>query len=109
LIAIECLFGPEDGRETTFRLSQRLALFVEADSEQARELFSKMKKSYGWRSKIVHGLRVARLTDEDSDVLLNELEEVTRRSLASVLANESIATTFDGRDRENYLDGLAFR
>jgi hypothetical protein len=107
-IAVECLFGPEDGREISFRLSQRVALFTETDGAQARELFVKVKKSYAWRSKIVHGLRMAKLQGDESGVLLDELEQLVRRSLSAVLANTSVASTFDGEARENYLDSLAF-
>ncbi|MBU6434628.1 MAG: hypothetical protein KJS98_15075, partial [Nitrospirae bacterium] len=107
-IAVECLFGPEDGREISFRLSQRAALFIETDRAQARELFAKVKKSYAWRSKIVHGMRMANLRGDESGILLDELEQLVRRSLSAVLANASVASTFDGEVRENYLDSLAF-
>jgi len=38
-IALEALFGPEDAREITYRLSQRLALFLAADRREAKDLF----------------------------------------------------------------------
>jgi hypothetical protein len=95
-IAIECLFGPADPRETTFRLSQRIALFLESDEGNARELFEKVKDSYSWRSKVVHGLRLAKLNEEKSLPLLVDLEQFVRRSLLSILENDSMATIFDG-------------
>jgi len=107
-IALESLFGPEDGREVSFRLSQRIALFLETDRLQGCALFSRIKKSYDWRSKIVHGLRVAKLKNEQSQNLLVELEQLVRRSLSAVLATGSIASTFDGKEREKYLDNLVF-
>lgn len=108
-LVVESLFGPEDAREITFRLSQRAALFLEKDRATARELFSRIKESYSWRSKIVHGLRLAKLTPEKSQELLLELEDLVRRSLLAILCDESMVATFDGRAREGYLDGLPFR
>jgi hypothetical protein len=108
-LGLESLFGPNDGREITYRLSQRAALFLEPDGGKAEELFRAIRKSYGWRSKIVHGLRIANLGDDQSLKLLDELEMIARRSLVAVLANERIAGVFDREGRELYLDGLAFK
>lgn len=108
-LALECLFGPEDGREITFRLSQRMALFLEKDEMKAREVFAKVKENYSWRSKVVHGLRLAKLTEVESRALLVDLEQLVRRSLMAILGNDTIAKIFDGGEREKYLDGLAFR
>ena len=44
-LVIESLFGPEDAREITFRLSQRLALFMGTDSEETRALFRKRRRA----------------------------------------------------------------
>jgi len=107
-IALECLFGPADARETTFRLSQRVALFLESDPALVEALFEKVKDSYAWRSKAVHGLRLTHLKEEKSQLLLVELEAVVRRVLLSILDKDSIATIFDGAERETYLDRLAF-
>lgn len=108
-LGLESLFGPNDGREITFRLSQRAALFLETDGGKAEEIFKEIKKSYGWRSKIVHGLRITKLGQDESLKLLDELEVIVRRSLMAVLSSETIAAVFDGEGREQYLDGLAFK
>ncbi len=44
-LVIESLFGPEDAREITFRLSQRLALFMGTDSEETRALFRRRRRA----------------------------------------------------------------
>ncbi|MBX3308523.1 MAG: hypothetical protein KF751_20950, partial [Nitrospira sp.] len=75
-LAMESLFGPEDGREITFRLSQRVALFLESDKEKAQKLFSEVKNSYSWRSKVVHGLRLSKLKEDESYQLLVGLEQL---------------------------------
>jgi hypothetical protein len=68
----------------------------------------RIKKSYDWRSRIVHGLRLSNLKGEESDSLVVELEELMRRSLVAILDNETMVKTFDGRGREQFLDSLAF-
>ena len=108
-LALESLFGPEDAREITFRISQRIAFFLESDRARARELYSNVKESYSWRSKVVHGLRLEKLTPEKSQKLLLELEGLVRRSLLTILSEETMIATFDEKTREEYLDGLAFR
>jgi hypothetical protein len=108
-LVLECLFGPETPHETTFRLSQRIALFLEKEGSKAQEVFARIKKSYEWRSRIVHGLRLSNLKGEESDSLLVELEELVRRSLVGILASENSTEIFDGGRREEYLDSLAFR
>ena len=108
-LAMESLFGPEDSRETSFRLSQRVALFLESDPIRSNELFRKVKDSYSWRSKIVHGFRLAKLNDEKLLGLLLEMEDVLRRGMLTILNSEERLAIFDGPSRESYLDGLAFR
>lgn len=108
-LTVESMFGPEDARETTYRISQRLALFLEQDRTAARGLFRRIRESYSWRSKVVHGLRLAKLTPEKSQELLTELENLVRRALLAILAQPTLVTTFDGKNREDYLDELAFQ
>jgi hypothetical protein len=106
-LAMESLFGPVDGREIAFRLSQRAALFLERGAT-AQEIFNQINKSYGWRSKIVHGLRVSKLKDGEPEKLLRESEELLRRIFLLIFNAPTTAETFDGNDREKFLDGLAF-
>ncbi len=108
-LVLESLFGPEDPREITFRLSQRIALFLSKDRTVARELFDQVKTSYAWRSKAVHGLRLEKLTPEKSNELIIQLEGLVRRSIVFILSDQSLVSIFDTTDREDYLDGLAFR
>lgn len=108
-LVIENLFGPEDAREITFRLSQRVALFLSSDTGAARQLFSQVKVSYAWRSKLVHGLRLAKLTEAESTTLIVQLESMVRQSLVAILSDDVLMTTFDGKSREHYLDDLVFK
>jgi hypothetical protein len=107
-IVVESLFGPTDGREVTFRISQRLALFLGENREEALSFFKTAKANYGWRCKAVHGLRLGRLSAEKSLVLMNELENIVRLSLRRILGDPAVQGQFESDNRERYLDGLAF-
>jgi Apea-like HEPN len=106
-LTLECLFGPEDARETTFRLCQRISLFLEPRGPGAVDLFKKVNESYRWRSKIVHGMRLKKLEPDESLELLERLETLVHRALQRVLSEQSILDTFDSAKREPYLDHLA--
>jgi hypothetical protein len=68
-----------------------MAFFLEKEGSKAREVYSRIKKNYEWRSKIVHGLRLSNLQREKSNALLVELEELVRRSLVGILASENLS------------------
>jgi hypothetical protein len=105
-IALESLFGPEDGREMTFRLSQRIAMFLAPDRGAARALFGAVKDAYGFRSKIVHGK-----WQRDSDAMerLADIERWTRTALLRLLQQAELRAIFSGRKtRETYLDALPY-
>jgi hypothetical protein len=104
-IALEALFGPDDAREMTFRLSQRIALFLGKDRAEARELFAVAKRGYGFRSRVVHG----RWREEpDSLARMAEAEDLVRRSFLRILLEKPLMTTFSGKAREPFLDELVF-
>ena len=104
-IAVEALFGPEDGREITFRLSQRLAFFLSNERSEARSLFALAKKGYAFRSKIVHGRWKE---DPDSETRMAEAEDLVCSSLVRILQDQTLTERFAGRTRESFLDDLVF-
>lgn len=106
-LALESLFGAEDGREISFRISQRIALFVMGKDKRTEEYFRKVKNAYSWRSKIVHGLRLKSLDGEQSINLMGDLEEIVRDCYREILKGENTAK-FDSKEREKFLDSLAF-
>jgi hypothetical protein len=108
-IVLEALFGPEDGREITYRLSHRVGMFLGSDAGERVELFRIAKEGYGMRSKVVHGGKLAGLTPERSEMLMNQAEDLVRRALEKVLLEVGLSETFDGKVREQYLDELVFR
>lgn len=107
-IVMESLYGPTDAHEVTFRISQRIAFFLGKNKEEAFSLFKTAKANYGWRCKVVHGLRVSGLTDDKSLLLMSELENMVRLSLRRILSEPGIQSRFESKSRESYLDGLTF-
>ncbi len=105
-IALEALFGAEDPKEITYRLSQRVAFFLAGGRHEAKALFSMAKKGYVFRSKIVHG----RWREEpENTTRMAEVEALVRRSLMRVIESENLRSTFSGKAREGFLDDLVFR
>lgn len=108
-VALEALFGPENPNEVTYRLAQRISLFLGRDLEERKRLFGEAKEAYTWRSKIVHGARLAKLTGEKSLLLSTTTEIIIRRAFGALLTSEATLLHFDGKDRDNFLDELIFR
>ena len=104
-IALEAVFGPEDAREMTFRLAQRIALFLRADRAAAIGLFAEAKKAYGFRSKAAHG----RWSEDPKGLEFVALVEgLVRESFTRILGDSALLERLCGKDREEYLDSLAF-
>ena len=104
-IALEALYGPEDAREITFRLAQRMALFLAEDTSEARKIFAAAKKGYRFRSKVAHGRWKQEPT---ADLQIAEAETFVRQSLLKILGDSQLTATFRGKGRETYLDDLVF-
>jgi hypothetical protein len=104
-VALEALFGPEDGREITYRLSQRIGFFLGCDRSEARELFTTAKRGYGFRSRIVHGHWKM---DPEGEARMAEVEQFLRRSFNRILGDIGLVKIFAERARERFLDDLVF-
>jgi hypothetical protein len=105
-IAMEALFGPDDARETSFRLCQRITLFLESRGEKAKILFRELLKSYGSRSKAVHGMRFKGIDQDKAEAQMVGIETCLRRSLTKILESK-ITAIISETGREDYLDNLA--
>ena len=68
--ALEALFGPQDGAEITYRLAERIALFLHGRSSETAEIARRTKKAYSLRSKVVHGRSIENLKVDDAERLL---------------------------------------
>ena len=105
-VALEALFGPDDAREITYRVSQRIGLFLSEDRAQARRIFTQAKKGYAFRSKVVHGRSFRRTGGTER---MAEVESFVRQSLTRILPDNELRRIFSGAGREPYLDDLLFQ
>jgi len=107
-VALETLFGPEDGREITYRISQRISFFLSNDVEEAKIKFDIAKMNYSWRSKVIHGLKIDKLSKEKSTDILKTSEKLLRASLLKLYDNFDLHSNFNKKSRDKYLDHLVF-
>ena len=107
-VVLEAIFGPENPNETTYRLSQRIGLFFGEDPESRRRIFEEAKKAYTWRSKIVHGGRLSKLTPETSQDMAECTERLVREAMVKILTSPELLVEFNSKNREEYLDSLLF-
>ena len=112
-VGLEALFSPAGSGETVYRTSQRMALFLESDRSQARELFRKIKAAYDRRSKVVHGRSRGLLLKkgEAEAAALRALEESAawlRDAVLRIVANPELLRVFSAGSRDAYLDALLF-
>lgn len=105
-IALEALFSPLDSREVTYRLSQRLAFFISEDKVARLECSKRIRKSYGWRSKIVHGMRLSKFARSEIKVKMDEVRGYINQVLNRILTDPSLISKFDEISREDYLEEL---
>lgn len=108
-VVLEALFGPDNPNETTYRLAQRIGLFAGDDADERRFLFDEVKKAYSWRSKIVHGRRLSKLTPEKSEEITAITERIIRTTFTKILLNPDLVEHFDSPERDWFLDELLFR
>lgn len=107
-IVLECLFGPQETSESTHKLCERIAFFLGTSVEEAKDLFNSVKKSYGLRSKIVHGSSITKLNGKNQIEMLIQLEEIVRKSLVKIIQDNNYLERFDGDGRDKYLQNLIF-
>lgn len=105
-IALEALFGTSS--EVSYRVAQRMAFFNTESRAETKRVFDRVRKSYNWRSKIVHGLALRKFNQEESEEVLYDTETTIRTSLQKALLGEGMSDNFADKNREEYLDSLVF-
>jgi len=104
-MGLEALFGAEDGTEVTYKLSQRIALFLADSPQVARDLFRKAKTCYRTRSKIIHGRWEH---DPKIDGVMADTESIVRTVLRHLADYPDLLTTFMSRGRDKFLEDFVF-
>ncbi len=99
-VVLEALFGPENPNETTYRLSQRIAWFLAVSPKERERVFELTKKAYQWRSRIVHGGRLGKLTPEKSQEMTIFTEDATQK-----FAAKNLGLTRVNQDLQRYCTG----
>ncbi len=107
-IVLESIYGPKQGGEVGYRISQRISLFLASDREDASKIFEAAKRGYKWRSQVVHGLKLTKLKEQESRTRLVEAENFARLTIIKLLGDEQLTETFNGEKRDDFLDGLVF-
>lgn len=110
--SLESLYSTVE-QEISFRLSLRMATFLNDEKLQREETFKAAREVYRVRSKIVHGAAILRGAEEAAIYLVEEItpsaEELARRSLLRIL-EKRLESVFDNSERVNTLfDMLLFR
>ena len=108
-VALEALFGPDSSREITYRLATRAAFFLSKNPDERKQIFQSVKEGYESRSAVVHGMRIDKLTPEKSQTILQNTEDIARRSLLRILTEPGLMEMFQKKRREAYLDDLIFK
>jgi hypothetical protein len=108
-IALEALFGPRDPGEVAYRLSQNLALFLEADAARRAVTLRQAKKDYGSRSRIVHG-EGGGVEPAEFDRLMDRAQDWVRRALLRILDSPELCGRFSRPDqRDDFFQAALFR
>lgn len=106
---IEALFGPDSPGETTHQLAERIALFLRGRSPAAFKLYCQIKKDYGVRSKVLHGMKITRVHERDFPEVFDRSEELVRIPLARILDSPDLLAQFNNAvTREQFLKRLPF-
>ncbi len=108
-VAMEGLLGPEQPGETVHQIAERVAFFLKDDLREKRRMYSSVKKSYKWRSKIAHGAKLTKLKIDDALYMGKELETILRDILKRILLDEEILSIINGKGRDKYLGNLVFK
>lgn len=107
-LVLECLFGTDGLGEISYQLAQRIGFFLSETRMEARSIYQRAKNSYNWRGKIVHGLRLEKMTPEKSTFLMRDLEDLVRKTLTKILLDDAKTNLFNSNARSDKLGELVF-
>ncbi len=98
VIALEALFGGGKPHSFSYTVSQRCAGWLRSPGRSPDTLFSKVKKYYSLRSKVVHGRNLSCLPGDEVDAL----EGIVRESLRKFLDHQRLrGHTPQGKEIDN--------
>ena len=90
----ETLFST-DASEITHKIAHRIAIFLEQENEKRCELYARIKKAYGIRSKVVHGDEV-KPDSKSIQAIATEADDVARRIFLKIGSSDTLFDQFHG-------------
>ena len=103
-IALEALFAPLEGRDTTELLARRIGRFLSPDHRAAEEYCERARQAFLLKSGIAHGQKAAQ---PDLAERVHETESLLSRALRKILSSEDLVNRFSAvGGRETLLEGL---
>lgn len=99
LIAAESLFLPDEGKELSYRLRQRVALLLGTTFKNRLEISDDIKMAYDSRSKVVHGS--GKSHKAPLNVTAPKLEGYLRASLQKAI---SLAKSKNGKPAKAWME-----
>lgn len=88
----ETLFST-DAAEITHKIAHRIAVFLEQETAKRCELYTRIKKAYGIRSKVVHGDEIKKDTKAIQAISV-DVDEIARRIFLKLGSSEELYDQF---------------
>jgi hypothetical protein len=99
----EALFST-DAQELSHKLAERIACFLEPELPNRLELYHTVKKAYGIRSKVVHGVAGSPKLRDTVKKTASVCDEVARKVLVRILSDSTHRKQFMSKDGENNME-----
>ncbi|MDQ7799016.1 MAG: HEPN domain-containing protein [Candidatus Edwardsbacteria bacterium] len=108
-IVLESLFHPSMSNELSHRIASNACRFMGNTVEERKTIYHMIKKCYGYRSKIVHGVPFNEIENVTFKNIVIDTFHFISKSLLKILENPDIAETFlDNAKRQELFDKYIF-
>jgi hypothetical protein len=94
----ETLFST-DASEITHKIAHRIAVFLEQDPNKRCEIYARIKKAYGIRSKVVHGDEIKTDSKEIQAVSV-DVDNIARKIFHKIGSSEELFDQFHASKKE---------
>lgn len=107
---LEVLFST-DSSEISYKLAERVALFLGDTFEERKRLFDRVKRLYSVRSKVVHGDVFSEKKTKSVGAISQDADDLLRRVMRRILVSEELCELFEGtpESKEEYFVDLVLR
>jgi len=91
---LESLFS-SDSNEITHKISHRISIFLSEDTKDRCNLYNRVKKAYGIRSKVLHGDSLADSASKALKDVSRDVDDIVRRILLKIIGDPSLVNLFN--------------